>query len=246
MEAGLSPDEISARYANDAQGVNNVGVRQYRIVAMNPPGGAARAAAYTGQLLQVYRGHRTGLTYSIQGNILKGKFILDSMEARFLRAQGTLADRLMASLQGANVVGADTRCTANGTSSLSAFLRVAKPDDDKNALYLDLNIPVLPAMTEPLDSLQTLYDTWKLTQTAHPADKFEAKIYPNPASNEVVLQFSGQSGSAQFFDMAGRMAFEQPIFEGKNVFVPRLQPGVYIVKIAVGNRTVLTRKLFWM
>lgn len=246
MEDGLSPDEISAwLQANDAQGAANVGVRQYGIVALNPPGGAARAAAYTGQFCQIYRGHRTGLTYAIQGNILKGKFILDSMEARFLRAQGTLADRLMACLQGANVVGADTRCTANGTSSLSAFLRVAKPGDNENALYLDLNVPSLPAMTEPLDSLQTLYDNWKLTRTGDAAVKFEAKIYPNPAQRELVLQLDGGGGKVRFFDLAGRLAFEQEVVEGLNLLAPNIQPGVFIVQISSGQRTVLTRKVFW-
>lgn len=246
MEAGLSPDQISQwLQANDAQGGTNFGVRQYGIVELNPPGGGARSAAFTGQYCQIYRGHRTGLTYAIQGNILKGKFILDSMEARFIRAQGTLADRLMACLQGANVVGADTRCTANGTSSLSAFLRVAKPGDDENAIYLDLNIPSLPAQTEPLDSLQTRYDQWKAT-AAHDAPlRFEAKIFPNPASGEVSVQFNGKAGRARFFDMAGRQVFEKDLAEGLNHFAPQMPPGVYIVKIEAESRAVLTRKLFW-
>ena len=84
------------------------------------------------------------INYSIQGNILLGAEILDSMEARFLAATGPLSDRLMACLQGANVPGADSRCLANGTSSLSAFVRVAKPGDADDSLFLDFlneNIP---------------------------------------------------------------------------------------------------------
>ena len=88
-----------------------------------------------------YKNHIVGPNYAIQGNILSGQAILDSMEARFLATPGPLADKLMAALQGANVPGADTRCLANGTSSLSAFLRVAKPNDLPGAFYLDLNGP---------------------------------------------------------------------------------------------------------
>ena len=36
---------------------------------------------------------------------------------------------LMAAMQGANIVGADSRCADNGTSSLFAFLKVAHRDD---------------------------------------------------------------------------------------------------------------------
>ncbi len=72
--------------------------------------GTPRSAAYTGQNCVNYKNHITGRNYSIQGNILLGQQILDSMEARFLRAEGELACRLMEALQGAKVVGADTRC----------------------------------------------------------------------------------------------------------------------------------------
>ena len=51
------------------------------------------------------------------------------MENQFLSTDGSLSDKLMASLQGANIAGADTRCLDDGTSSLSAFIRVANPHD---------------------------------------------------------------------------------------------------------------------
>ena len=35
----------------------------------------------------------------------------------------------MAAMQGANIIGADTRCAGFGTSSLFAFLKVAQTDD---------------------------------------------------------------------------------------------------------------------
>ena len=57
-----------------------------------------------------YKNHIIGDHYAIQGNILLGQSILDSMESRFLNTSGSLSEKLMASLQGAKVIGADTRC----------------------------------------------------------------------------------------------------------------------------------------
>ena len=61
------------------------------------------------------------------------------MESRFLNTIGSLASKLMSAMQGANVPGADTRCLDEGISSLSSFIRVAKPEDN-NDLYLDINV----------------------------------------------------------------------------------------------------------
>ena len=68
-----------------------------------------------------------------------------------------MADRMMAAMQGANVIGADTRCMSEGTSSLSAFIRVAQPLDNYNDLYLDINIAGTASGIEPIDELQIKY-----------------------------------------------------------------------------------------
>ena len=73
----------------------------------------------------------------------------------------------MAALQGANIPGADVRCLDEGISTLSSFIRVAKPDDINENFYIDLNVDsVIPYYNqtgiwlEPIDSLQTMYDNW--------------------------------------------------------------------------------------
>ena len=125
---------IDSMVAHDAQ--NNPTIRQYGIVDLGI-GSGPRRAAYTGVNCNDYKNHIIGPTYTIQGNILLGQQILDSMEARFNRATGSLAVKLMAALQGAKVIGADTRCAVRGTSSQSSFIRVAKPGDS-TTLYLSL------------------------------------------------------------------------------------------------------------
>ena len=109
MSQGVPPsDIIDSLVANDAQG--NPTIRQYGIVDFRE--GVPSSAAYTGENCDDYKNHIVGPNYSIQGNILLGQQILDSMEARFLAAEGELVCRLMEALKVATVPGADTRCMA--------------------------------------------------------------------------------------------------------------------------------------
>lgn len=155
---GLSPQEvIDWLVANDAQG--NPTIRQYGIADLSPEN-EPRTAAYTGVNTMDYKGHILGPNYAIQGNILLGPEILEDMESGFNGQPGTLAKKLMAALQGANVVGADTRCIPRGTSSRSAFIRVAKSHNSPDDLYLDLNIGGFGLTSEPIDELQAQFDEW--------------------------------------------------------------------------------------
>lgn len=86
MKAGDTPEEIIQwLYDNDAQ--NQPEKRQYGIVAFVD--GSPEAAAHTGTQTDDYKNHVLGPNYSIQGNILLGQEILDSMEARFLGQMAT-------------------------------------------------------------------------------------------------------------------------------------------------------------
>jgi len=103
MNSGHSPQQIiDSVQAHDV--ANNPAIRQYGVVDLF--GGSARAAAFTGVNCFNYKNHIIGPNYAIQGNILLGQHILDSMEARFLNEPGDLACKLMAALQGAKVPGA--------------------------------------------------------------------------------------------------------------------------------------------
>ena len=156
MLAGDTPQQIiSWLVANDVQG--NPNMRQYGVAAL--VNGQPQTAGHTGSSTLNYKNHVAGPTYCIQGNILLGQSILDSMEARFLNEPGDLACKLMAALQGANVVGADTRCNANGTSSLFAFLKVAQPTDPIGTPSLLVSVRTIGgAGIEPIDSLQVLFN----------------------------------------------------------------------------------------
>ena len=161
--AGDSPQEIiDWLIANDVQG--NPTIRQYGIVDIGP-GGVPRSAGHTGVNTNDYKGHLLGPNYAIQGNILLGPEILEDMETMFLNTDGTLAHRMMAAMQGANVIGADTRCSPpRNSSSISAFVRVAHPTDQRPNFLLDLNINNSAQNVEPIDLLQQSFDTFFATR----------------------------------------------------------------------------------
>lgn len=190
---GLSPAQLMTwLQANDAQ--SNPAVRQYGAVDLDPSNGKPRSAGFTGANCLDYKNHIIGPNYAIQGNILLGQQILDSMEARFLNEPGDLACKLMAALQGANVVGADTRCTNSGNSSLSSFLRVAKTGEVMPNISLNLIVKSGPAGFEPIDSLQTLFDNAHscITGVKEPSAKtFRTRVYPNPAHSKLNIKLAG-------------------------------------------------------
>lgn len=156
MLEGLSPQEIiDWLVENDVE--NNPTIRQYGIVSLTRRG---ESAGYTGINCDDYKNHLTGPGYSIQGNILLGPVVLDSMKKTFLNTPGPLADKLMAALQAAKIVGADTRCAVRGTSSQSGFVKVVRIGDGDTP-YLLIIVPDTPVGTDPIDVLQGKFDNWK-------------------------------------------------------------------------------------
>lgn len=242
MMMGDAPREILDWLQNNDAG-NAPASRQYGAVDYN--NGSPRSAAFTGANCLNHKNHITGPGYAIQGNILLGQQILDSMEARYLRTSGSLADKLMASMQGANVVGADSRCTVEGTSSLSAFIRVAKPTNHADSLYLDINVAGTPAGVEPINVLQSRFDNWATTSI----DRFPAlavKIYPNPATTSLSIEVSGhQLDSWQAFDSGGKLIAKGKLspFGSQIIDVKGWASGVYQISFlhqakVLGSRSI--------
>lgn len=162
MEMGYSPDDIIDSLISNDSG-NNSSIRQYGVVSIYD--NEVRSSAFTGENCFDYKGHILGETYAIQGNILLGSEVLEEMENRFLNTDGELSEKLMASLQGANIPGADIRCIDDNISSLSAFIRIANTYDQEGDYFLDLNVNNVEFVgyhIDPIDSLQVLFDEWYL------------------------------------------------------------------------------------
>ena len=93
MSQGWSAqDIIDWLVLNDAQ--NDSSRRQYGIARFDTSG-TISTAAFTGSNCFDDKAHIVGPYYTIQGNILLGEYVLDSMEHRFLNASGSLANRLI-------------------------------------------------------------------------------------------------------------------------------------------------------
>lgn len=233
MNNGVSPQNIiDSLVANDAQ--NNIAIRQYGVVDLVNGG---RSAAYTGINCFDYKNHILGPNYAIQGNILAGQYILDSMQSRFLNTSGTLACKLMAALQGAKVAGADTRCLNYGISSFSAFIRVANPTDPANNLFLNLTVNTYPDSIEPIDSLQSLFNGWGgCTNTGIIENKLQQAdviLIPNPATTSLKIKFSKPALTVTIYASSGKK-IETLDVAGKD------ETQVNIIKFSNGHYTIKT------
>ena len=245
MNKHYPPQEIiDSLVAHDAQ--NNPTVRQYGIIDLFNGG---RKAAYTGTNCTNWKGHIIGVTYTIQGNILLGSQIIDSMEKRFNRTQGTLADKLMAALQGAKVIGADTRCASRGTSSQSAFIRVARPGDTLGVLLLNLKVLSAPVNRDPIDSLQVLYNNWLLTNIRNvenevPKNAMLYQNYPNPFNPNTNIKFSLINNSSVTLKVYNSLGKEVSVLVNEvlksgtyevTFYAENLPSGVYYYRLDAGE-----------
>lgn len=195
MVAGFSPQEIlDFVVPGDAQ--HDPTIRQYLIIDVVDGG---RCAAFTGDSCFDYANHIVGKNYVIAGNILTGPEVLENMQTNFLNTSGSLADKLMSALQGGREAGGDKRGLDFGLSSLVAGLKVAKPDNSIDSLYLDLFVaysgdPGL--LQDPVDSLQILYNTWRgepmFVSNKELTTPFDYRLYnnfPNPFNPQTQISY---------------------------------------------------------
>jgi uncharacterized Ntn-hydrolase superfamily protein len=137
----------------------NFSLQQYGVVAL---GFESKPATYTGSDTDAWKGAAHGYGVSVQGNILTDEKVVSDALAAFEAASKdgkSLADRLMAALEGGAARGGDRRC---GTQKArSAFIVVAKPTDDISAPYLRINIPGQEeGGANPVKLLRRKYDQW--------------------------------------------------------------------------------------
>jgi uncharacterized Ntn-hydrolase superfamily protein len=165
LGAGHTPDSIiSWLVNNDAEGELYAQYRQYGVVTLAGPGSSA---GFTGSYTTSWKGHLTGPGYAIQGNILLGPQILDTMETAYLNTEGPMEERLMAAMEAANIPGADTRCIGCDKPAISAFIKVVRIGDGGTA-YLYEFVDNTICEENPIDSLRIRYDLWIALRYADP------------------------------------------------------------------------------
>ncbi len=112
LAQGLSAEEALARLTHDDPELEH---SQFAIVDLD--GGSA---AHTGGMCMPWSGHRGGLGYTCQGNILSGPAVVDAMADAFESSEGPLPERMLGSIRAGEAVGGDSR------GRQSAALYVAK------------------------------------------------------------------------------------------------------------------------
>jgi uncharacterized Ntn-hydrolase superfamily protein len=224
MNLGDSPNQIlNWLQANDVQ--SNPSVRQYGVVRMMPD--SVQTAAFTGSNCLAYKNHIVGPNYTIHGNILLGQQVLDSMEARFLREPGDLACKLMAAMQGAKMVGADTRCASNGSSSLFAFIKVTLPGDVFGSPSFLLSLKTQStAGIEPIDSLQNMFNAVKtctvdwVSLKENASETMEWSLFPNPVKENLSIEFKSELNSthlkSSIYNIYGQLMREESLELNQN------------------------------
>ncbi len=156
LKQGLSPEEVVKRITDEDPG------RDTRQVAVIDAKG--RSAVYTGKRvidrnsdpkdlvhLGGYAGHVTGENFSVQGNTLASRAVVEAMAAAYRSSKGSMAERLMDALDAGQSKGGDTR------GMQSAGLLVVKPiapgSDSTVERIVDVRVDDSP---EPFKELRRL------------------------------------------------------------------------------------------
>jgi uncharacterized Ntn-hydrolase superfamily protein len=128
--------------------------RQVGVIAIN-----GEFAQHTGTGTSAWAGHRAGLNYVTQGNLLVGPEVLEAVARSFESSHGSgrhLADRLIDALAAGHAAGGDAR---KGRLQ-SAAVVVADPRPGRSrrpdAVTADINVCENP---EPVAELRRIYDT---------------------------------------------------------------------------------------
>jgi uncharacterized Ntn-hydrolase superfamily protein len=144
LRHGLSAEEVVKRLTEADEGRDQ---RQLGVVDA-----AGRGATFTGAACHDWAGGRIGPGYAAQGNILVSGETVDALAETFEGTEGSLAQRLLASLAAAQAVGGDSR------GQQSAALLVVERDGGYAGLsdiLVDLRVDDHEV---PIEELRRLYD----------------------------------------------------------------------------------------
>ena len=164
LESGLDASKaVAAIVAADNAPV----LRQLAIVDAH-----GESAAHTGELCVAHAGHETGLNFSVQANMMRRPSVPNTMARTFEFTRGSLAMRILATLEAAEADGGDVR----GAQSAGLLIR-GPAGVDENSLW-DLRVDNDP---RPLVRLRELVHMRLASQVLRKA----AASRPNDPQNAV-------------------------------------------------------------
>ena len=209
LKKGTPPAQIIEMLKKDP----NIERRQFGILAM-PRGETITSrnnrAGFNGSgnsQSSLFFGGQVGpdIFYQVQGNTLLGDQVMHMAALAFTRATGTLADRVMAAMEAADVNGGDHRCNCgsnpmefvpcdNKTSHV-AYIAIAEKTDEVGITHNDGKYYAYISVTDdnikpgesgnPVKTLRLRYDAWVKSGSPRlappPATPFKPKASPTTA-----------------------------------------------------------------
>jgi uncharacterized Ntn-hydrolase superfamily protein len=148
LEAGGSAERVLAALTEADDGRAD---RQAGIVDA-----AGRSATYTGSGCLTWAGGRTADGVAVQGNILTGPEVVDSVLGTFLASNGAFPDRLVDALLAGDRAGGDAR---GRQSAALLIVREAAGYGGADDRWLDLRVDDHP---DPLPELRRVLGVWRL------------------------------------------------------------------------------------
>jgi len=124
--------------------------RQVGVVDKN-----GRAAAFTGKNTNAWAGHKTAEYVSVQGNLLTGPEVIDTMLKVFQNSRGILAERLLSALEAGEAAGGDRR---GKQSAVIIILRKRGGYQGVDDRFVELKVVDNP---EPVKELRREYEIWQ-------------------------------------------------------------------------------------
>lgn len=112
------------------------------------------AASFTGSKCRSFAGHRVGIGYCVQGNILAGENVIVEMALAFERTTGELAERLLAAMDAGEKAGGDSR---GRQSAALLVVREGGGYGGFNDRFIDIRVDDNP---NPLVELRRIYELW--------------------------------------------------------------------------------------
>ncbi len=199
LASGLTPDEVVTRLTSDDPDKDK---RQLGIVDAR-----GRAATFTGTGCFEWAGGISGPGYCAQGNILAGRAVVDGLARGFEDTAGTLADRLVAALQGGQRGGGDRR------GMESAALLVVKEKGGYGGFtdrFIDLRVD---DNERPIDELERLLGLYKLYYKVGPTT-----VVPidEPLRRDLA-EILARSGHTDLQDLFGMENLEERWLDGPSI-----------------------------
>lgn len=163
LATGLSPEDAVARLLATDGNFDGTTIAFRQVGLVDAEG---RSAVYTGKevMSSTWAGSLHGKGYSVQGNGLTSEHVVIAMKNAFLSHNGTLAERLMASLEAGQQAG------GQATGKFSAALLVRTPE----GTWQDIDLRV-DGSPDPIKDLHRLVDQYYAHQAIIKAERLASR-----------------------------------------------------------------------